>query len=284
MDFMGNDIKKVLITGATGFLGKTICEHFGKSNKDIIKVSSKNLDGYKKIDLLDLKTTSETFRKISPDLVIHCAANVPKNSIKTNSKKFLTNNIEMFKNLIFSTKCPIINMSSMTVYSENSSETYSECEKIVKTDSNYANAKLEIEKEFMKINRPGVSLRLPGLFGIKRKNGLIYNSIYNIKNFKKIKLPEDKILWSAMDVDDAAKSIVKLTDYDFKNHEIVNLGYEGPNSINRFVGNLNLLFNLKLDYEVKHPDFCFKLDRAEQLELKVKNTFLNAIQQISKKI
>ena len=77
---MENDIKKVLITGATGFLGKSVCQKLIKKNIEIIKCSRENNNNYEKIDLLNFTATSEIIKKHSPELIIHCAANTPKNS------------------------------------------------------------------------------------------------------------------------------------------------------------------------------------------------------------
>ncbi len=62
----------ILITGASGFLGKNVSELISQSKKYKMSVIS----GKASVDLLNLNDTIEYFRAKSPDTVIHCAAHV----------------------------------------------------------------------------------------------------------------------------------------------------------------------------------------------------------------
>src|SRR5690349_8234493 len=65
---------KVLVTGATGFLGKNVCERLlGDKTVDLRMTS---LHGDKKasveaLDLMDLPAISEFIREMKPDVVYH---------------------------------------------------------------------------------------------------------------------------------------------------------------------------------------------------------------------
>jgi GDP-L-fucose synthase len=61
----------VLVTGATGFLGKHICKKLEKQNTDFFK-SSLSLG----VDLRNNRQCEELFSSIMPDFVLHCAAYV----------------------------------------------------------------------------------------------------------------------------------------------------------------------------------------------------------------
>jgi len=77
---------KILITGATGMLGRSILKHFTEINND----DSNNAyqykclgtgmsrvqdgDGLIKLDLLDEPSVSQTLDKFQPEIIIHCAA------------------------------------------------------------------------------------------------------------------------------------------------------------------------------------------------------------------
>ncbi len=58
---------KILITGASGFLGRFLCKVLEEKNNEIIKVNSKNCDLTKELSLMQ-------FNEISFDLIFHLAA------------------------------------------------------------------------------------------------------------------------------------------------------------------------------------------------------------------
>ena len=60
--------KKVLITGASGFVGSNICDEFTKLKINFIPVNSKDYD------LMDRVQVDKMFIDLKPDYVVHCAA------------------------------------------------------------------------------------------------------------------------------------------------------------------------------------------------------------------
>jgi GDP-L-fucose synthase len=60
--------KKVLITGASGFVGANICDEFTKLKINFIPVNSKDYD------LMDRVQVDKMFIDLKPDYVVHCAA------------------------------------------------------------------------------------------------------------------------------------------------------------------------------------------------------------------
>ena len=60
---------KVLVLGATGFLGKHVCKKLDERGIEYVK-SSKSLG----TDLRDPKQTNALFAEVKPDVVLHCAA------------------------------------------------------------------------------------------------------------------------------------------------------------------------------------------------------------------
>ena len=61
------DNKTILITGASGFLGKAIASILTKKNVSIVSVSSQD------VDLREKEDTERFFYEAEPDIVIHCA-------------------------------------------------------------------------------------------------------------------------------------------------------------------------------------------------------------------
>jgi GDP-L-fucose synthase len=61
-------MKRILITGSSGMLGKAVCKKFKSANANLIELNRN------KADLTNPDETFDFFSKQKPDLVIHCAA------------------------------------------------------------------------------------------------------------------------------------------------------------------------------------------------------------------
>lgn len=83
-------MKKILITGASGFLGKNLKEFLsGKFNL--------LLPGHRELDLLEEKTVEDYLRTHAPNAVVHCAA--VGISRKNNSDAAAFASLKMFENI-----------------------------------------------------------------------------------------------------------------------------------------------------------------------------------------
>lgn len=97
-------MKKVLITGATGFVGKYLCDLLSKEGYEVFGTSleEKSSDKLKiyKLDLMDWNETKSLIAKVSPDIIFHLAAlTSPRDSFK-NPKDTLVNNISAQVNIL----------------------------------------------------------------------------------------------------------------------------------------------------------------------------------------
>jgi GDP-L-fucose synthase len=108
-------LKKILITGANGMVGRNIAEYSKAQNYILLTPSSKELD------LLDRVSVDRYIKENKPDIVIHCAGIV--GGIQANIKnpvKFLVDNTQMGLNIIMSSYenkiKNLINMSSSCMY------------------------------------------------------------------------------------------------------------------------------------------------------------------------
>jgi hypothetical protein len=73
----------------------------------------------------------------------------------------------------------------------------------------------------------GLSIRIPGLFGLPRKNGLIYNMLNTIKfqYTHSLTLSDDFTEWTGMHVDDAAEEIAKLAVGEINGYKLIELNH-----------------------------------------------------------
>ena len=166
---------KVLITGATGYLGSSLVSTFRKEFTETITIAKNNKADFV-CDLTDKAEVKSILPLINPTIVVHCAAFVPKKTEEYNSFILSKNNILMLNNLLFYTDCPIFFISSMTVYGNS--------KKIIRTEDEvchplniYGKSKLNCEHLLKNIGRDSLAIRIPGLFGGERKTGLVANTL-----------------------------------------------------------------------------------------------------------
>jgi GDP-L-fucose synthase len=106
---------KILLTGATGMVGKNILEHENAKNFTILTPSSKELNLLSKDEVL------KYFKANQPDVVIHCAAVV--GGIQANIKepvRFLVDNTDIGRNVLMAAyevkTSRVINLASSCIY------------------------------------------------------------------------------------------------------------------------------------------------------------------------
>ena len=159
---------KLIITGSSGFLGGELINILKKNKKYKIIQIPKN------INLLSKKITQDFIRSHNPDILLHLAAFVPKTKSDFNNLKKVSQNHKMLLNVVSKINCPIIFISSMTVYEGCKNRLYSETDTL-NPMTKYAIDKLKSEKFLKKNKFDSFILRIPGLYGVRRKKGLIYN-------------------------------------------------------------------------------------------------------------
>ena len=141
---------KILITGARGMVGKNISEMLSKDEKFKLFLPTR-----KELDLLEYRSTVSYFKKVQPDLIIHCAGVV--GGIHANIKypvKFLTENTDIGRNVILGAKetgvQKLLNLASSCMYPreiENPlKEDYLLKNKLEPTNEGYALAKIYAAK------------------------------------------------------------------------------------------------------------------------------------------
>jgi GDP-L-fucose synthase len=146
----------ILVAGATGLAGSAIVRELNRLKKEVIGISSKDLD------LLDRNATFEYFQNLKPSIVIDAAAKVGGiHANNTHPVEFLSNNIQIQTNLMDASHAVSVErfvfLGSNCVYPKNCpqpiKEEYLLTGVLEPTNSAYAIAKLagiELIKSYRK--------------------------------------------------------------------------------------------------------------------------------------
>ena len=276
----------ILITGSQGFLGRAISQKFKRPDINLMLTGRRPQDGIYQCDLMSITEFSALVKYCKPDLIIHCAAFVPHSPSDYDNKSCSRNTVMMVKNILTSSSCPILHISSMTVYGEASctDNVYKESDAGGPT-SEYGFSKWESELLLQSDPRPTLSIRIPGLYGISKKSGLVYNTLLACKNFKDFTLPKKPVLWSAMHVDDAASVSARIALNHFFEYPSINCGYPGKININIFLGVVANIFKIKsIDALIQHPTFEFDLTLAQSFDLISNSSFEMSLMDFAEEI
>ena len=97
-------MKKILLTGSTGFIGSELLKSLSNYNKVYITLRKKNNINLNNKNIIKIyfnsyKNLSHKFKKLKIDTVIHCATHYVKNHKFEDMKKFSESNI-LFGNII----------------------------------------------------------------------------------------------------------------------------------------------------------------------------------------
>lgn len=258
---------RILVTGAQGYLGGKVVKQLLLGGLDVVATGKRKAENIHYCDLTNLAETRAMISLVRPDRIIHCAAHVPKSQLEYKNHKNVNESLLMLENLISSCRCPLIFISSMSVYSSAQRGPAQESHTF-QPENIYGQGKLRAENFLRKHTYPTMSIRIPGLFGDERKSGLVYKVIHALKyDLDLPRLPNQPVLWAAMHVNDAASGIVKLSEAPIKNHQIINFGYRGKFSIDNFLRIASDIFGRDIFYKVEHPEFEFDLSRADIFDI-----------------
>ena len=292
MDNLGNDITSsaILVTGSTGYLGKRIVDNLKKDNTKVISVARNSLiDKDAEIcDLTNINDTREMLESVNPSSIIHCAAAVPKeiDGLVSGYQNIDAeeNSLAMALNVAETSKCPIVFISSMTVYDSDRlvGNFVSEEQAVKKPNTLYAQGKYRAEKRMAELTDRGlISLRWPGVCGKPRTSGVLYKAAYSFLSGKKFSLTSTP-LWATMHVDDAANSCIKAAKLNnFPENDIVNIGYSDIFNIVDAVKLLAEICGVPWNNSLlSAPYFQANLEKSKKYMLHQGEYFLDRLEQL----
>ena len=274
---------RFLVTGAQGFLGAQVVSRLRDAGAVVIATGRRPNHEIFRCDLSVAEDVTRLVDQVSPDRIVHCAAQVPRSLLEYHDGISAGASVCMLDSLLSASACPIVFISSMTVYGTHRDRPISEHDAGDPTSA-YGKGKWYGEQLLMSDGRPSFVVRIPGLFGPTRREGLVYNVVQAAKFGRSLELPTGPLLWSAMHIDDAASSIVKLALSPIIEFQAVNIGYRGKHSIETLVSMASEIYKQRVDYSVTQPLFEFDLTRAEIHDVVPRCNFREALVKFSSQI
>ena len=262
---MAGNRKKVLITGAAGFIGMHLSEKLLKKNFVVVGIDNlndyydvrlkkeriKNLKKYKnfhfyKVDLLQVKKLEDLMINNSFEYVINLAAQAGVRYSIENPSTYIENNIKGFLNLLEILKShdslkSLFYASSSSIYGSNEKMPFKEIHNTDNPLAIYGVSKKTNElmasaySYLYKMNIVG--LRFFTVYGPwGRPDMALFKFIEAIKSGKKIEVfNSGNMLRDFTYIDDITEAIFKLLTVNHKDHEIYNIGRGKPVNLMNFI-------------------------------------------------
>ena len=178
-------MKKILITGSTGFLGSNLSEHLTKNSK-YYSVIGLDKNGPAEI-VGDLCDENFVDKLDDYDFVIHCAAVqyvTKKKPIFFRKKYFYDNNVRATENLINrykNTKTFFVHIGTSMQYHQNGSKIYKPSS-IMNSQGIYSWSKLEAQKIVDKANLKSATV-IPCIIGGPGREGLFKGFVNSVSKW-----------------------------------------------------------------------------------------------------
>tara|TARA_B100001142_G_scaffold130483_2_gene132115 strand:- start:230 stop:1093 length:864 start_codon:yes stop_codon:yes gene_type:complete len=252
-------MKKLLITGSTGFIGKSLINLFLTKKYKIFALTRKNIKNkninYIKSDLFDHTKIKKIIKKIKPNYLIHLAweANPKKFHQSGTNFKWLHSSLNLYYNFCKYGGRRALLIGSCAEYNFNKKILKEDF--IKKTDhTRYSLCKetfldhaYKISKKF---NTQLIWARLFWIYGINQKRGrLIPDLIYSAKKSKKIIVKNPSSIVNLLNVKDVCIALYKIFESNITG--IVNIADKKNIKVIDIVNKCKNIFkNYKLNYKI----------------------------------
>ena len=190
---------KILITGANGMLGSSLCQLY--HNKHKVHALHRDKECFTacsadySLDLTDTSKVDDVFNQIYPDLVIHCASLISLERCEQNPDLAISANVSVTENIakLCSAETKLVYISTDQVYGDTAD--YSEANEALRPVNQYGKTKLLGEQKVQDLCSNYLIVRT-NIFGWNVKPDRISSAewIYNsLRNGQKITLFSDYI-------------------------------------------------------------------------------------------
>lgn len=248
-------MKRLLVTGASGFLGWNLCQFsqadwsvYGTYCSHEVKIRGASLF---KCDLTDCDALQALFNEVAPDAVIHTAAASKPNFCQANPDESFAINVTASVNiarLCGDRKIPLAFTSTDLVF-DGQNAPYTEDDPICPINV-YGEQKVIAEQQMLEVN-PAISLcRMPTMFGLPSPVSptFLQSVVKNLKEGKEINLFVDEF---RTPVSARAASQGLVLAIEKRVHGVLNLG--GKERISRYEFGLLVADILQLSTENIKP-------------------------------
>jgi dTDP-4-dehydrorhamnose reductase len=222
---------KIIITGANGMLGGSLCQLYNDKHKVYALHRDKECftacSADYSLDLADTSIVGAVFNQINPDLVIHCAGLTSVDRCERETELALEENVTTSENVarLSSNKTKLVYISTDQVYGETLD--HSETNKRLTPVNEYGKGKLLGEEKVRGLSQNYIIIRT-NIFGWNNKPGRVSFAewVYNsLKNRKKITLFTD-YTFSPIFSSCLGEIILKLVENEFIG--VINVGSSAP--------------------------------------------------------
>jgi S-adenosylmethionine synthetase len=209
-------VKTVVVSGASGLLGRAVYETFKKYDVDTIGLAHSRVSGdLVKLDLTNQSQVEEFFDKTQPNFFIHCAAE-RRPDVAENDKGH-TDNInvqvpEFLAKQCAKHNCDLIYICTDYIF-DGTSPPY-QVDSEPNPLNHYGVSKLEGERAIHRVYPRAISVRVPVLYGDVQYPGesAINTLVTTVKQTDKKKIVDDHATRFPTHVKDIAQSLYELTE------------------------------------------------------------------------
>lgn len=262
-------VKKILVTGASGMLGRHIAAGLRRHGFDVVGTSRRG-DPDAPFPMLSADLASGPLRlDTRPEAIVHCAALATLKSRDTAA--FERNNVDAARSLAdFATRSgarQIVNLSTIAVYGAVDGEIVDE-RTPTRCEHPYGTSKLQAEQVFAAMGAavPTISLRLPGVVCKGATEPWIARLYRALAAHEDVRAENKSALFNnILHVDTLTAFIASLLGTPPKAPDVLTLASSAPITIEQVIGLVAERTASRSRIEIgasgKKP-FCISIDRA----------------------
>ena len=224
--------KRILITGANGYLGTFLFKELEKFNPELYSISKNidNSDNSFKIDLTDDKKLNKIVNTINPDIVFHLAANINRDRDQSIYTQMFQDNVQGTMNLLNAledTDCKqFIFSSSSEIYGDNKSPFHEN--QVPKPVSPYSTTKVLAELYIQdKLSSGNISFTIARIFNFygpgMSESFFISEMIQTLKSGNDFHMTRGDQYRDFLYIDDVVAALILMVQNPKANREIFNV-------------------------------------------------------------